>query len=130
MTEKNRDTVLIVDDDDHIRNLLRQTLSGQGYQCREAETSFQTMEELKRDKISLVLLDIKIPGKSGVQMIPEIKAGYPDTVAIIATATVDIDTAIQCMKLGAYDYITKPFTPEELKTIIRDTLKEGEEDTV
>ena len=123
MPDSSRDTILLVDDDATVRKLLKQTLSGEDYACREAESAIQTMDELKRNKISLVILDIKLPGKSGVQLMPEIKAGYAETVVIIATATVDIDTAIQCMKLGAYDYITKPFNLDEVILSVGNALE-------
>ena len=110
MPERSRDTILIVDDDAAIRQLLDHTLSGEGYACREAESAFQTMNELKRNNISLVILDIKMPGKSGVHLMPQIKARYAETVVIIATATIDIDTAINCMKLGLTTISPSPLT--------------------
>jgi len=64
--------------------------------------------------VELVILDIKMPGKSGVELLPEIRAGYPDIAVIMATAVTDANIAIQCMKEGAYDYITKPFNLEEV----------------
>lgn len=114
MTDNNPSSILIVDDDKTVRKLLKQTLTAEGHHCREADNAGQALYELQSNRISLVILDIKMPGKSGIQLIPEINAGYPDTVVIIATATVDIDTAIQCIRLGAYDYITKPFNLDEV----------------
>ena len=104
-----KETILIVDDEEVVRKLLRRKLVGMGYQCREAGGAAQAMDELQAGAVALVLLDIKMPGKSGVQLLPEIKAAYPDTVVIMATATTDTDTAVHCMKHGAYDYVTKPF---------------------
>jgi putative two-component system response regulator len=70
-----------------------------------------------------VILDIKMPGKSGVQLLPEIKAKYPDTAVIMATAVDDTNTAIDCMRKGAYDYITKPFNLEEVSFAVARALE-------
>jgi putative nucleotidyltransferase with HDIG domain len=71
-------------------------------------------EDLKNTAIGIVILDIKMPGKSGIELLPEIKARYSDTEVVMATATTDINVALQCMKQGAYDYITKPFNLDEV----------------
>ena len=113
MTNK-QERILIVDDEEMVRRLLHQKLSSEGYQCQEAASADQALDELKRNSIGLVLLDIKMPGKSGVELLPAIKANYPDTAVIMATAITDTDTAIQCMRQGAYDYLTKPFNLDEV----------------
>ena len=110
-----QESILIVDDEASIRKLLYQKLSGEGYQCQEASNDEQALAKLKSDLISLVVLDIKMPGKkSGIELLPEIKAVYPDTAVVMATSATDINTAIQCMKQGAYDYITKPFNLDDV----------------
>jgi putative two-component system response regulator len=113
MAEKEEE-ILIVDDEETIRNLLRQALSGEGYHCEEADGAGQAMDRLKSRAVALVLLDIKMPGKWGTELLPELKASYPDTAVIMATAVTDIHIAIQCMKQGAYDYVTKPFNLDEV----------------
>jgi putative nucleotidyltransferase with HDIG domain len=110
----NKTTLLIVDDEKTIRKLLRQKLSNEGYQCLEAGSTAQAQAELRNNSISLVILDIKLPGKSGIQLIPEINSNYPTTMIIMATATTDTSTAVHCMKQGAYDYLTKPFNLDEV----------------
>jgi len=113
MTTK-QERILIVDDEEMVRRLLHQKLSGEGYQCEEAGTAEQALDKLRSNAVELVLLDIKMPGKSGVELLPEIKANYPDTAVIMATAITDTNIAIQCMKQGAYDYLTKPFNLDEV----------------
>ncbi len=113
MTTK-QERILIVDDEEIIRKLLHQKLSSEGYHCAEASTADQALDKLRSNAVELVLLDIKMPGKSGVELLPEIKASYPDTAVIMATAISDTSTAIQCMKQGAYDYLTKPFSLDEV----------------
>jgi len=112
MTEKGR--ILIVDDEDAIRRLLHRKLSSEGFQCLEAGDAEQALGKLKNNTIDLVILDIKMPGKSGIELLPEIKASYSDTAVVMGTATTDINIAIHCMKHGAYDYITKPFNMDEV----------------
>ncbi|GAG80760.1 unnamed protein product, partial [marine sediment metagenome] len=113
MTGK-REGILIVDDEEVIKKLLHQKLSGEGYQCQKASSAAQALDELKSNPVELVILDIKMPGKSGMELLPELRVRYPDTAVIMATAIADTGTAIQCMREGAYDYITKPFNLDEV----------------
>jgi putative two-component system response regulator len=109
-----RETLLIIDDEAAIRRLIIQKLSREGYQCEEADDAEQALNMLATTPIALVMLDVKMPGKSGIELLPEIKAGYPDTAVIMATAVNDINVAIECLKQGADDYICKPFNLEEV----------------
>ncbi len=118
-----RETLLIVDDEAAIRKLLCQKLSREGYQCEEANTAEQALNMLATSPIALVILDIKMPGKSGIELLPEIKSGYPDTAVIMATAITDVNVAIQCLKQGADDYICKPFNLEELSLAVQRALE-------
>jgi len=118
-----RETLLIVDDEAAIRRLLRQKLSGEGYQCEETDAAEQVLNTLETSPIALVILDIKMPGKSGIELLPEIKSGYPDTEVIMATAVNDINVAIQCLKQGADDYICKPFNLEEVSLSVQRALE-------
>jgi putative two-component system response regulator len=122
MTAK-KGVILLVDDEEMIRQLLYQKLSPEGYRCEQAANAEQALEKLKDDSIELVILDIKMPGKSGIQLLPEIKAKYPDTAVIMATAVDDAGTAINCMKAGAYDYVTKPFNLEEVSFSVKRALE-------
>jgi putative two-component system response regulator len=117
------ETFLIVDDEDIIRRVLRLRLSGEGYVCEEADNARQALHVLETIPVGLVLLDIKMPGKSGIELLPEIKETYPDTAVIMATAINDIDVAIQCLKAGADDYICKPFNLEEVSLTVQRALE-------
>ena len=107
-------SILIVDDEEMVRKLLHQKLSTAGYQCQEAGSADQALDKLRNNPVELVISDIKMPGKSGIELLAEVKAMYPDTAIIMATAVADTATAVQCMKQGAYDYITKPFHLDEV----------------
>ncbi|MFH0769276.1 MAG: HD domain-containing phosphohydrolase [Chloroflexota bacterium] len=122
MTAK-QESILIVDDEKAIRRLLYQKLSGEGYQCQEAGNAEQALDALKKEPVGLVLLDIKMPGKSGSELLPEIKAGFPDTAVVMATATTDTNIAIRCMKQGAYDYINKPFNLDDVLLSVERALE-------
>lgn len=115
--------ILIVDDEKAIRRLLQQKLLGEGYQCQEAGSAEQALGGLQAGALELVLLDIKMPGKSGVELLPEIRANYPDIAVIMVTAITDTTTAIQCMKQGAYDYLTKPFNLDEVAMSVHRALE-------
>ena len=118
-----RERILIVDDEAMVRRLLRQKLSREGYQCEEADSAEQALDRLRGNSTELVILDIKMPGKSGMELLPEIRAGYPDTAVMMATALTDANIAIQCMKQGAYDYISKPFNLGEVVLSVEGVLE-------
>jgi putative nucleotidyltransferase with HDIG domain len=118
-----RETLLIVDDEPGIRRLVRQKLSGEGYQCKEADSAERALNVLETDSIALVVLDIRMPGRSGIEFLPQIKLGYPDTSVIMATALNEMGIAVQCLKLGADDYICKPFDLEEISLAVQKALE-------
>jgi len=118
-----QETLLIVDDEAAIRRLLLRKLSREGYRCEEAYDAEQTLTTLETSQIALVILDIKMPGKSGIALLPEIKSGFPDTAVIMATAVTDINVAIECLKQGADDYICKPFNLEEIPLAVQRALE-------
>lgn len=109
-----KDRILIVDDEKTIRKLLKQKLTSEGFQCLEAGDAKRALQKLCNNAIGLVLLDIRMPGKSGVELLPEIKALYPHISVIMITAITDMQIAVQCMKQGAYDYVTKPFELDDV----------------
>ena len=118
-----RETLLIVDDEAPIRELLRRRLSREGYQCQEAGTAEQALDILVADPIALVMLDIRMPGKSGIELLPEIKRDYPETAVVMGTVLTDINVAVQCLKQGADDYICKPFNLEEVSLGVQRALE-------
>ena len=107
-------SVLVVDDEPVVRKILRERLSTDGYRCDEASSGEEALDRLAKDTADLVLLDIKMLGKPGVEVLPEIKHEYPDTAIIMITAITEADIAIQCMRAGAYDYLIKPFNLDEV----------------
>jgi PAS domain S-box-containing protein len=122
MTDK-QERILIVDDEESVRRIIHRKLSSEGYHCHEAASAEQALNELKKNPIELVILDIKMPGKSGLQFLPEIREHSPDTAVIMATGITDSHTAIQCMRQGAYDFVTKPFNLDELVMSVERALE-------
>ncbi len=106
---ENKGTVLIVDDEAPIRLLLERRLSVDGYHCITAKNADTALKILQTEPVDLVLLDIKLPGKSGMELLPQIKKSYPDVVVIMASVLTDINVATESIRRGAYDYISKPF---------------------
>jgi putative two-component system response regulator len=112
---KTKETILVVDDEPIVRRLLHQKLAIEGYACLEAASADEALEVLKRNAdIALVVSDMKMPGRTGMELLADVKNLYPDAAMIIATAVTETNTAIECMKQGAYDYLTKPFKLDEV----------------
>lgn len=115
--------VLIVDDEEPVRKVIRRRLTREGYYCVEARSAFEALDRVRENKPQLVLLDIMMPGRSGLDILPEIVVSSPTTAVIMATAVIEAQTIIECMKNGAQDYITKPFDLEQLVESVTKVLQ-------
>jgi len=102
-------TILVVDDEEKIREGCRRVLSSQGFGVLDAENGQMALDLLAREKVDVLLLDLKMPVMDGENVLDLAHAQYPDLPVIIITGHGTIDTAVECMKKGAYDFITKPF---------------------
>jgi DNA-binding response OmpR family regulator len=112
--EEVKGTILIVDDEESIRNILSRRLQEDGYSCEVASDGKEALWKAFVRDFDLVLMDIKMPGMSGMETLPQMVTDHPDTCVIMMTAIVDTETAVEAMKLGAYDYVTKPFDLDDL----------------
>lgn len=110
--------ILVVDDEIGIRNLLRRVLKGEGYDVREAGSGEEAMDMAREDLPDLVLCDIKMPGKDGIETLADLKELSPNVEVVMLTAHSTVESAVTAMKLGAADYLKKPFDVEELKIVI------------
>jgi two-component system nitrogen regulation response regulator GlnG len=106
--------ILVVDDEEEIRALLVEVLQGRGFEVVTAEDGAAALEQVPRQQPAVILLDLTMPRLNGLEALPEIKRLDPEVPVIICTAHADLPTAVRAMKLGAYDYITKPFDMELL----------------
>ena len=117
-----QEKILIVDDEQSMREFFGIMLKREGYRVTAASSGEQAMEYLRKNSCSLVISDIKMPGIGGIGLLKKVKELAPETIVIMITAYASIDTAIEAMKLGAYDYFTKPFKVDEIKHHIRKAL--------
>jgi putative nucleotidyltransferase with HDIG domain len=119
----NNATILIVDDESAIRRMLGQRLSREGYNCLEAGSAVQAREVLSANAIDLAILDVRMPGETGFELLSQLQTIYPDLPVIMATAVDDAVTAIRCLKEGAFDYLIKPFNREEVMISVSRALE-------
>ena len=120
--------ILIIEDEAAIRRVLRKIISEEdkGYQVSEAEDGLQGLEMMTQEDFDLVLCDIKMPKMDGMEVLQKIKKVKPDTVIVMISGHGDIDVAIQTMKMGAYDYISKPPDLNRLLNTVRNALDKKE----
>jgi cyclic di-GMP phosphodiesterase len=115
--------ILIVDDEPNIRTILSRHLSKIGHHCDMAENSQRAMDMQETDPHALVITDIRMPGRDGVWLLQALKARWPETAVLMITALDDSQIAINCLKLGAYDYLIKPLHLEEVTLATQSALE-------
>lgn len=117
------DKILVADDEPSMREFLDIMLKKEGYRVSLAANGEEVVRLAERDIFDLILLDIRMPRLDGISVLKRVKALSPETIVIMITAFASADTAIQAMREGAYDYITKPFKVDEIRLIIRNALE-------
>ncbi|MFQ5789014.1 MAG: sigma-54-dependent transcriptional regulator [Acidobacteriota bacterium] len=115
--------ILVVDDEDSMRQLLEITLGKSGYQVALAESGAKAVQLFDKSPYDLVISDIKMPDMNGVEVLRRVKSSSPETPVIMITAYASAETAVDALRLGAYDYITKPFKIDELKNTVKNALE-------
>lgn len=115
--------ILVVDDEDLVRWTFSQALTSEGYSVDLAGSGEEALDFFKRRKFDLVILDIKLPGIDGVEVLKKLKEIDKDVLIIMITAHGGIESAVQCMKLGAFHYVTKPFNLDEVKLLVKQALE-------
>ncbi len=113
MDDDNKIRILVVDDERVVRDGCRRVLSGKGYEVLGAEDGKQALDLLESEPVDLMLLDLKMPVMGGEEVLEHIRAHRPDIPVIIITGHGTVDNAVECMKKGAYDFVTKPFQVEQ-----------------
>src|SRR5665647_2771020 len=117
-------SILIVDDEESVRDSLYNWFIEDGYRVECAENAKKALSMLESDIFDIILADIKTPGMDGLEMLKRIKSLKRDAIVIIMTAFATVDTAVQALKDGAFDYVTKPFDPDDLSHLIRNASKQ------
>jgi DNA-binding NtrC family response regulator len=118
--------ILVVDDEQLIRWSLEQNLKKQGYEVMTAGSGEDALRLLREEAPDLMLLDIQLPGISGMEVLEKVKEMEEEIIVIMVTALGVLETAVKAMRIGAYDYINKPFNLDELAIVIRKALETSE----
>lgn len=120
MAEKNR--ILVVDDEDALRTVLSSELEGEGYKVNTAGDGAEAITILKSHAFDLILLDIKMPNVDGFEVLKFVKDNHPTTKVIMLTGFADLKNAIESKKLGAEDFVSKPYDLVDLLTTVERVL--------
>jgi two-component system response regulator AtoC len=115
---KAKGSILVVDDEETVRDSLARWLEEDGYRVDTAPDGQAALAKLAEQAYVILLVDLKMPGIDGLQVLAQARTMQPDAAVIIMTAYATVDTAVQAMKQGAYDYLVKPFEPEELSLMV------------
>jgi DNA-binding NtrC family response regulator len=115
--------ILVVDDDPSLRRVLQVQLEQDGYDVAVAASAQQTLSVLQLRHFDLVITDLKMPGMSGLELLRHVRLQYPQTIIIMLTAFGTVDTAVESMKAGAYDYLTKPVHSDEMSLVVHRALE-------
>ncbi len=111
---KTKARVLIVDDEIYIQEILKATLEDAGYECVAVGSVEGALTELSKQPFDIAFTDIRMPGRQGTDLLQEIRSSYPGVVVIMITALDSADTAVETIRMGAYDYIVKPFNLDQV----------------
>ena len=117
---------MIVDDEPIVRESIRDWLKDAGYEVATAESGEEALKMIEKQDFSVMVLDIRLPGKTGITVLKEVKALKPQIKSIIITAYPSTEMASEAIKLGAVDYLIKPIAPDDLERLIRETLLKSE----
>lgn len=116
-------SVLVVDDEDSIRQALERFATRLGYRAVMARDGVTALERVAQNRFELMLCDVRMPGVSGVELVPRVLERDPDVAILMLTAVDEPRTAVECLKLGAYDYLIKPVDLDELELAMRRALR-------
>ncbi|MBN1755441.1 sigma-54-dependent Fis family transcriptional regulator [bacterium] len=111
--------ILVIDDEEPMRDSCSKLLSKDNFNVSTAEDGLKGLELLNHKAFDIVILDLKMPGLSGLEVLEKIKQNLPDMLVIVITGYPSVESAVQAMKAGAYDFLPKPFTPDELRVIVK-----------
>jgi len=117
-------SILIVDDEESVRESLTLWFTEDGYRGDCAENAKQALSILESDVFDIILTDLKMPGMDGLELLQRIKTLNKDSIIIVMTAFATVDTAVKALKEGAFDYVTKPFDPDDLSHLIRNATRQ------
>jgi DNA-binding NtrC family response regulator len=117
-------SILIVDDEESVRDSLYSWFTEDGYRVEVAEDAKKALSLLEANGFDIILTDLKMPGMDGLELLQRIKSLNKDSIIIVMTAFASVDTAVKALKEGAFDYVTKPFDPDDLSHLIRNATRQ------
>ena len=120
---KTKGKILIVDDETVVRDSLGKWFSSEGYMARPVASARDALESIQTTEYDVALVDIKMPGMDGMELQARLKEADPELTVIVMTGYASVETAVQALKRGAYDYITKPIDPDELSHLVANALE-------
>lgn len=113
---------LIVDDEPRLRQVMVHLMRGDGFQCIEAGNGIEALEQLANHAVTLVLSDLRMPKMDGVELLREIRNRFPDCAVVMITAVADVEMAVNCLAIGAADYVIKPYQLEDVRARVAQAL--------
>ena len=126
LTGRLRFRILVVDDEETVREILGHLLGEAGYRVAAVGSAEEGLAALQRDPFDLLVLDLMLPGMGGLEMLRTVKAREPEQMVLMVTAFGSVETAVQAMKEGAFDYLSKPFRHDEVLVTVRNALNQRE----
>ena len=120
--------ILIVDDEPIVRESIRDWLKDAGYRVATAESGEEALGLIEKQDFSVIIMDVRLPGKTGVTVLKEVKALKPGIKSIIITAYPSAEMVAEAKKLGVVDYLIKPIAPDDLERLVRETLAKLEQE--
>src|SRR3990172_1210397 len=115
--------ILVVDDDESLRRVMQVQLAQSGYEVTTAANANHALTLLQQSPYDLAITDLQMPGGSGLELLKKVRAEYPEVIVVMITAFGTVETAVEAMKAGAYDYLTKPVHPDELSLVVNRALE-------
>src|ERR1700755_1670231 len=114
---------LIVDDEPRLRQVMVHLMRSDGFQCIEAGNGVEALEQLERYPVTLVLSDLRMPKMDGFELLREIRSRFPDAAVVMITAVADVEVAVQCLAIGAADYVIKPYQLEDVRARVAQAME-------
>lgn len=119
--------ILVMEDEFNVAKGLQMVLTEEGYAVDVAMTGYSALEKFDNKYFDLLVADLRLPDIDGMEVIKRVKSNRPDTEVVVITGYSNVPSAVNAMKMGVYDYISKPFTQEEIKTAVEGALKDKQE---
>src|SRR5207247_578117 len=123
MTEPDAPYCLIVDDEPRLRQVMVHLMRSDGFQCIEAGNGIEALEQLEKYPVTLVLSDLRMPKMDGFELLREIRSRFPDAAVVMITAVADVEIAVNCLAIGAADYVIKPYQLEDVRARVAQAME-------